>query len=62
MGVADNRHTVILLTQRVETRVDETEVLGTGERSDAAGYFLFNFGHAYGALANVVGERSLADP
>ena len=32
-------------------------MLGAGERAEAAGDFLFDLGHAHGALANVVGER-----
>ncbi|MCP2010685.1 hypothetical protein L1274_004427 [Duganella sp. HSC-15S17] len=32
-------------------------MLGTGERAEAAGDFLFDLGHAHGAFTNVVGER-----
>lgn len=50
-------HAVPLLAQGVEAGADDAEMLGTGERAEAAGDLLFYFGHSHGALANVVGER-----
>lgn len=32
-------------------------MLGLGKHAKAARYFLFDLGHAHGALANVVSER-----
>jgi len=48
---------VALLAQRVEAGADDAEVLGAGERAEAARDLLFHLGHAHGALAHVVGER-----
>ena len=46
-----------LFAKRVETGADDAEVFGTGDRAEAAGYFLLHFRHAHGPLGNVVGER-----
>jgi len=40
-----------------EACADDAEMLGAGERAEAAGDFLFDLGHEHGTLADVVGER-----
>lgn len=46
-----------LFAQCVEASADDAEMLGTDEPTEATGDFLFDLGHAHGALTNVVGER-----
>ena len=60
-ALQDGEHAVPLLAQRCEACADDAEMLGAGERAQAAGDFLFDLGHATGRQCgppSLAGQRA----
>ncbi len=48
-----------LFMESIKYRADDAEVLSTLLSAEGAGDFLFDFGHANGALSQVIGEGNI---